>query len=63
MQSPTGGSQLEAGLNSRLEELLSKKDAGLFQSDHAVSANLISLYKALGGGWETESKLADARQN
>jgi outer membrane protein TolC len=54
---------LEAGLNSRLEELLSKKDAGLFQSDHAVSANLISLYKALGGGWETESKLADARQN
>jgi hypothetical protein len=29
MQSPTGGSQLKAGLNSRLEELLSKKDAGL----------------------------------
>jgi hypothetical protein len=26
-----------------------------------VSVNLISLYKAPGGGWETESKLADGR--
>jgi outer membrane protein TolC len=25
----------------------------LAQSDRAVSVNLISLYKALGGGWET----------
>jgi NodT family efflux transporter outer membrane factor (OMF) lipoprotein len=34
----------------------------LVQSDRAVSANLISLYKALGGGWETESRLADAQK-
>jgi len=33
----------------------------LVQSERAVSANLISLYKALGGGWEMESRLADAR--
>jgi len=33
----------------------------LVQSERAVSANLISLYKALGGGWETETRLADAR--
>jgi outer membrane protein TolC len=33
----------------------------LVQSDRAVSANLISLYKALGGGWEIESGLSDAR--
>jgi multidrug efflux system outer membrane protein len=33
----------------------------LVQSDCAVSTNLISLYKALGGGWEMESRLADAR--
>jgi outer membrane protein TolC len=31
------------------------------QSARAVSANLISLYKTLGGGWETESRLADVR--
>jgi NodT family efflux transporter outer membrane factor (OMF) lipoprotein len=34
----------------------------LVQSDRAVSADLISLYKALGGGWETESRLADAKE-
>jgi len=35
----------------------------LVQSDRTVSTNLISLYKALGGGWEMESRLADARGN
>ena len=34
----------------------------LVQSERAVSANLVSLYKALGGGWETESKLAEAQE-
>ncbi|HEX3720290.1 MAG TPA: efflux transporter outer membrane subunit [Verrucomicrobiae bacterium] len=33
----------------------------LVQSERAVSANLISLYKALGGGWEAETKLAEGR--
>jgi outer membrane protein TolC len=30
----------------------------LAQSDRAVSANLIAIYKALGGGWETTEQFA-----
>jgi outer membrane protein, multidrug efflux system len=33
----------------------------LVQSERARSINLISLYKALGGGWKTVPKLANAR--
>jgi NodT family efflux transporter outer membrane factor (OMF) lipoprotein len=33
----------------------------LAQSERAVSANLISLYKSLGGGWETGPRLASAQ--
>lgn len=33
----------------------------LVQSDTAISANLVSLYKSLGGGWETTEKLALAQ--
>ena len=39
-------------------DLFQSEDA-LAQSDSAVSADLIALYKALGGGWETESALKD----
>ena len=44
------------------ERSLYQAEDQLVQSDRAVSANLISLYKALGGGWETESKLAEAQE-
>ncbi|HEY1664032.1 MAG TPA: hypothetical protein VGI03_16560 [Verrucomicrobiae bacterium] len=30
--------------------------AALAQSDQTVSLNLVQLYKALGGGWEEETK-------
>jgi outer membrane protein TolC len=43
--------------------LYAAQDA-LVQSDQAVSLNLVQLYKALGGGWETEenqSSLARAQ--
>jgi len=33
----------------------------LVQSQKAVSQNLVALYKALGGGWEGETTLAQAR--
>jgi hypothetical protein len=32
----------------------------LVQSEQAVAANLIALYKALGGGWEIGAPAADA---
>jgi NodT family efflux transporter outer membrane factor (OMF) lipoprotein len=35
------------------ERSLYSAQDGLAQSDRAVSANLIALYKSLGGGWET----------
>jgi outer membrane protein TolC len=38
----------------------------LVQSERAVSANLIALYKALGGGWENaerEAALSSAQAN
>jgi outer membrane protein, multidrug efflux system len=34
----------------------------LVLSERAVSTDLIALYKAMGGGWETESRLADANR-
>jgi outer membrane protein TolC len=37
--------------------LYSAQDA-LAQSDRTVSANLIALYKSLGGGWETRERPA-----
>jgi multidrug efflux system outer membrane protein len=40
--------------------LYSSEDA-LVQSDRAVSSDLVSLYKALGGGWETELEQPPAR--
>ncbi len=45
------------------ERSLYQNQDQLVQSERTVSANLISLYKALGGGWETESRLADGMQN
>jgi len=39
-------------------DLFQSQDA-LVQSDRLVSSNLIALYKALGGGWEIESRGAD----
>ena len=39
--------------------LYAAQDA-LVQSDQAVSLNLVQLYKALGGGWETDSESAAA---
>jgi multidrug efflux system outer membrane protein len=38
------------------ERSLYQAQDGLVQSDRTVSANLIALYKALGGGWETIEK-------
>jgi outer membrane protein TolC len=38
-------------------DLYAAQDA-LVQSDQAVSGNLVTLYKALGGGWEIERKPA-----
>jgi NodT family efflux transporter outer membrane factor (OMF) lipoprotein len=38
------------------ERSLYQAQDALVQSDRTVSANLISLYKALGGGWEIETK-------
>jgi outer membrane protein TolC len=35
------------------ERSLYQAQDALVQSDRAVSANLVSLYKSLGGGWET----------
>ena len=32
----------------------------LVQSEQAVAANLIALYKALGGGWEVGAPAPDA---
>ena len=40
---------------SAQQRLFSSEDA-LAQSDSAVTTNLIALYKALGGGWETPAK-------
>jgi outer membrane protein, multidrug efflux system len=40
--------------------LLSSQDA-LAQSDRLVAANLVSLYKALGGGWEGQEEQATTR--
>lgn len=39
------------------ERSLYRAEDDLVQSDRAVTQNLISLYKALGGGWEIESGL------
>jgi len=39
-------------LNAQLALFLSEDQ--LVQSDAAVSANLVALYKALGGGWDAE---------
>jgi len=38
------------------ERSLYQAEDALVQSDKAVTQNLISLYKALGGGWEIETK-------
>ena len=38
--------------------LLGSEDA-LVQSDGTVVTNLIAVYKALGGGWETTEAVAD----
>jgi outer membrane protein TolC len=35
------------------ERSLYQAQDALVQSDRTVSANLIALYKSLGGGWET----------
>ena len=38
------------------ERSLYQAQDALVQSDRTISANLIALYKSLGGGWETETK-------
>jgi outer membrane protein TolC len=46
------------------ERSLYQAQDALVQSDRTISANLIALYKSLGGGWETlkqPSQLAQAR--
>ena len=46
------------------ERSLYQNQDQLVQSERTVSANLISLYKALGGGWKTESRwVADGMGN
>lgn len=52
------------GLTDFLSVLQAQRDlfvseAALVQSDSLVSSNLVALYKALGGGWEIESKAPD----
>jgi len=37
------------------ERSLYESEDNLAQSEHTVSLNLVSLYKALGGGWEKET--------
>jgi outer membrane protein, multidrug efflux system len=39
------------------ERSLYQAQDALVQSDRTVSVNLVSLYKSLGGGWETWEKL------
>jgi len=38
------------------ERSLYQAQDALVQSDRTVSVNLVSLYKSLGGGWETVEK-------
>jgi NodT family efflux transporter outer membrane factor (OMF) lipoprotein len=52
------------GLTDFLSVLQAQRDlfvseAALVQSDSLVTSNLVGLYKALGGGWEIESKAPD----
>jgi len=52
------------GLTDFLSVLQAQRDlfvseAALVQSDSLVTSNLVALYKALGGGWEIESKAPD----
>lgn len=53
------------GLTDFLSVLQAQRDLfvsedALVQSDSQVSSNLVALYKALGGGWEIESKAPDS---
>jgi outer membrane protein TolC len=34
----------------------------LVSSESALSSNLVALYKALGGGWQTEAIVGDAKK-
>ena len=52
------------GLTDFLSVLQAQRDLflsedALVQSDRLVTSNLVALYKALGGGWEIESKAPD----
>ncbi|MCL5097984.1 MAG: TolC family protein, partial [Candidatus Omnitrophica bacterium] len=38
------------------ERSLFQAEDALVQSQRNVTENLVALYKALGGGWETEAK-------
>src|SRR5208282_4027435 len=42
------------------ERSLYQAQDALVQSDRTISANLIALYKSLGGGWETQPSSASA---
>jgi multidrug efflux system outer membrane protein len=44
------------------ERSLYQAEDNLVQSERTVTANLIALYKALGGGWETETQLAEKQE-
>lgn len=57
----------QKGLTAFLDVLESQK--GLYQaqsllvvSESALSSNLVALYKALGGGWQTETIVGDVRK-
>ena len=41
------------------QQALFQAESNLIASDAKVSSNLVALYKALGGGWQTEAKVND----
>jgi outer membrane protein, multidrug efflux system len=42
------------------QQALYQSESLLVASDAKVSSNLVALYKALGGGWQTETRVGDA---
>ncbi|HYV32784.1 MAG TPA: TolC family protein, partial [Candidatus Binatia bacterium] len=43
------------------ERSLYQAEDQLVDSQRAVTQNLVALYKALGGGWEAETRLAELK--
>jgi outer membrane protein, multidrug efflux system len=42
------------------QQALYQAESNLVNSDAKLSSNLVALYKALGGGWQTETRVGDA---